>query len=333
MKVQHFRFLYSLKTSFALCLILAFGTVNAKGNDRDEHNHKFEHKQKQVLITRVSVDLSGGELHIYGKNLSSHRGQTSVLLAGDELVTASVSEDYISAYLTPGMLAGDYLLTVRTSKHGNHYDHYDLTIGGNGAGTGTQGPQGEPGQDGAIGPQGEPGPAGLQGATGPAGPQGPTGAAGPKGATGSAGPPGLTGAAGVPGATGSAGAQGATGAAGAQGATGPAGPAGSQGATGATGPQGPQGLSGAAGYELLQQKETTLNNQGEEKLTPTCPVGKVAVSGGVFHNQFPITVANSKEFNIASIHPNSSREWRARWYNGTGFSAEVVLYTVCVNGG
>lgn len=296
MKKQHFRFLHPVKISFIICLLLAFGTVNAKEDDRDEHQHKFEHKHKQVLITQVNVDFTGGELHIYGKNLSSHRGQTFVLLAGDELVTSSVSEGYISAYLKPGTIAGDYLLMVRTSEHGNHYDHYDLTIG-------AQGPQGEPGQDGAVGLQGEPGPAGLQGAIGPAGSQGATGSSGPQGTAGPAG---------------------------AQGATGPAGP---QGATGATGPQGPQGLSGAAGYELLQQTETTLNNQGEEKLTPTCPIGKVAVSGGVFHNNFPITVANSKDFNIASMHPNSSREWRARWYNGTGFSAEVVLYTVCINGG
>lgn len=305
MKVQRIRFLHPLKLSFAVCLMLALGTVNAKGGDRDEHKHKFEHKHKQVLITQVNVDFTGGELHIYGKNLSSHRGPTSVLLAGDELVTSSVSEDYISAYLKPGTVAGDYLLTVRTSKHGNHYDHYDLTIGAMGA----QGPQGEPGQDGAIGPAGSQGEAG---AAGPVGPQGLTGAAGAQGATGPAGSKGATGSAGAPGATGSAG---------------------PQGATGATGPQGPQGLSGAAGYELLQQNETTLNNQGEEKLTPTCPVGKVAVSGGVFHNKFPITVANSKDFNIASIHPNSSREWRARWYNGTGFAAEVVLYTICINGG
>ena len=292
--MKTYRFMDPLKVLLILYFAMALGTVNAKENDKHEYKYKYEdkhkhgNKHKQVLITQVNVDFSGGEIHIHGKNLSSDRGPSLVLLAGDELVTASVSREQITAYLKPGTIAGDYLLTVRTGKHGKYQDNYALTIGAVGS-------QGEAGQDGAIGPEG---PAGPQGATGPEGPQGATGPAGPQGATGPAGP---------------------------QGATGPEGP------QGATGPTGPQGLPGAGGYQLLQESETTLNNQGEEKLTPSCPVGKVAISGGIMHTQFPITVANSKDFNIAAIHPNGSSNWRARWYNGSGAIATVILYTICIN--
>src|SRR5262249_4214466 len=78
--------------------------------------------------------------------------------------------------------------------------------------TGAQGPEGDPGAPGPIGPQGV---KGDPGATGAAGPEGPAGAQGPKGDTG---------------ATGSAG---------------PQGPKGDTGAMGPAGPQGPKGDTGA----------------------------------------------------------------------------------------
>lgn len=361
MKTPTIRIFAPLKILCILCLTFTLGTVSASGYDNEKrsekhkqeknHKHKNKHKNKQILITQVNVDFAGGEIHIYGQNLDGHHhGSTVVLLAGDELATSSISENQISAYLKPGTVAGDYLLTVRSGKHGKYQDNYALTIGGIGGGFGEKG---EPGRDGATGPAGAigltgaigaTGPAGPEGATGPAGAQGLTGPAGPAGAAGTSGSKGDKGAAGAKGATGSVGLTGATGSQGIPGAKGDkglagvTGPAGSQGAngpagaTGPTGPEGPQGLPGAAGYELLQQTETTLNNQGEEKLTPTCPVGKVAISGGIMETNNPITVLNSKEFNIAAMHPDGVSNWRARWFNGTGTAVTVVLYTICING-
>lgn len=313
MKTQISKLLSPLNALLILSLTLMLGTVNATGYDddkrgykdghgyKDKHDddskHKHGNKHRQVLITRVNVDFSGGEMHIYGKNLESHRGSTLVFLAGDELVTSAVTESQITAYLKPGTVAGDYLLTVRNGKHGKHgkySDNYALTIGG----SGIQGPQGEPGPAGVIGPTGLPGTPGLPGVTGPAGP---TGIAGPAGTAGATGPVGSTG------------------------------PAGVAGAAGPQGPIGPQGPAGGSGYQVLKEVVTTEINQGEEKLTPTCPAGTVAISGGIMQDQFPISILNSRDFNIAALHPDGSQNWRARWYNGSGTLATIALYTVCIN--
>jgi hypothetical protein len=79
----------------------------------------------------------------------------------------------IVASLPPGIMPGDYLLTVSTGNGQSQNDEYDLTIG-------------------AVGPTG------ATGAPGPAGPPGPAGADGAVGAPGPAGPPGPAGAAGTP---------------------------------------------------------------------------------------------------------------------------------------
>ncbi|MDH5358918.1 MAG: hypothetical protein OEX03_00080 [Gammaproteobacteria bacterium] len=277
-----------LKTLFIVVLLSTWSNGYADSRDSNKHDNK------SLLITQVNVDFDGGELHIYGNNLSSRHGHTIVRLAGEELMTTSVTDTQVTALLNPGTVAGDYLLTVRAGKHGKSQDNYALTIG-------------------AVGPQG---PQGVAGETGPIGPQGPQGDAGPQGDTGVQGPQGE---------------QGPQGATGPQGDPGPQGIQGTQGATGPQGPQGPQGIPGAGGYLLLQASETTLNNQGEEKFTPSCPAGKVAIGGGIMQTQFPITVTNSRDFNIAAIHPSGNNKWRARWYNGTGATATVVLYTICIN--
>jgi hypothetical protein len=111
---------------------------------------------------------------------------------------------------------------------------------------GLQGPKGDAGAAGAVGPQGA---AGDTGAAGPVGTQGPKGDTGATGANGVIGPQGLkgdTGATGATGAIGSQGLKGDTGAPGAAGPVGPQGPKGDIGAAGADGPQGPQGASGNA---------------------------------------------------------------------------------------
>ena len=327
--MKNFKF---LKISLILCLTMVLGNANAKGqHDEEKHQDKHKHSYKEILITQVNVDFSGGVIYIYGKNLQSRGGPSLVFLAGDELATSSISKEQITAYLKPGTITGDYLLTVRAGKHGKYQDNYALTIGGIGT---TQGPQGEPGQNGEMGPQGETGPVGP---VGPAGPKGDTGAMGPQGAVGPAGPKGdtgLTGPKGDPGVMGPQGATGATGPVGAKGdtgATGPQGSTGSAGAKGDTGATGPQGAPGGSGYELLQSTVSTPNGVGQEKLTPTCPDGKVAVSGGIMDDRFPITISNSRDFNVAAIHPSGSKNWRARWHNGTGATATIVLYTICVN--
>lgn len=73
------------------------------------------------------------------------------------------------------------------------------------------------------------------------------------------------------------------------------------------------------------------NGVGYEALTPNCPSGKVAIGGGIMDTNSPITVGNSRDFNIAALHPNSSVNWRVRFYNGSGTDATVRMYTVCLN--
>jgi len=303
-----------LRVFFILCLTLVLGNANAnERHDEEKHQKKHKNSYKQLVITQVNVDFSGGEIYIYGKNMKRRGGPSLVFLAGEELVTSTVSGRQITAYLKPGTDTGDYLLTVRAGKHGRHKDNYDLTIIG---GTGSPGVAGSKGDTGAMGPQGIAGPAGPKGDTGPAGPKGDTGATGPQGIAGPAGPMG---------APGPAGPKGDTGATGPQGAIGPAGPKGDTGATG------PQGAPGGSGYQLLQLVINTPAGVGQEAVTPTCPDGKVAISGGIMDNRFPITISNSRDFNVAALHPEGSKNWRARWYNGTGASASIVLYTICIN--
>jgi len=105
---------------------------------------------------------------------------------------------------------------------------------------------GDPGADGAQGPQGVQGPAGADGA------QGPQGVQGPAGADGAQGPQGVQGPAGADGAQGPQGVQGPAGADGAQGPQGVQGPAGTDGAQGPQGVQGPAGVAGAPGVHAFK---------------------------------------------------------------------------------
>lgn len=116
---------------------------------------------------------------------------------------------------------------------------------------------------------------------------------------------------------------------------GPPGPEGPQGPIGPDGPQGPQGEPGVSGYQILSCEpitvpNPTLNGQGKESFTCPCPEGKKAIAGGIADLRFPITVPNSRDFNIAALHPHNDSMWRARWFNGTGAAVNVTLYTVCV---
>ena len=113
-------------------------------------------------------------------------------------------------------------------------------------GVAAQGPQGEKGETGAVGPQGEQGPKGDTGAQGPKGEQGEVGPTGPKGDQGVQGLQGEKGEKGDTGDTGPAGPQGERGE---TGPTGPQGPKGEKGDTGAVGPQGPKGDKGDPGAD------------------------------------------------------------------------------------
>ena len=127
-----------------------------------------------------------------------------------------------------GIKAGSYNIYNPNSQHIKSY--LTQPIESRFIPTGTMGPTGPAGADGATGPTGPTGADGAVGPTGPAGVNGKDGAVGPTG------PIGLTGATGPTGADGNVG---ATGPAGADGAVGPTGPAGVNGKDGAVGPTGP----------------------------------------------------------------------------------------------
>lgn len=113
-------------------------------------------------------------------------------------------------------------------------------------GVAAQGPQGEKGETGAVGPQGE---QGLKGDTGAQGPKGEQGEVGPTGPKGDQGVQGLQGEKGEKGDTGDTGPAGPQGERGETGPEGPEGPKGEKGDTGAVGPQGPKGDKGDPGAD------------------------------------------------------------------------------------
>lgn len=138
-----------------------------------------------------------------------------------------------------------------------------------------QGPKGDTGKTGLMGPQGPKGDAGDTGAPGPQGPKGGQGERGETGRTGPEGPQGLKGETGERGPQGPKGEKGDTGAAGPQGQKGdpgdigPQGPKGERGEPGERGPRGepgPQGPKGETGtgldikgtYATLLQLETAV---------------------------------------------------------------------------
>ena len=156
---------------------------------------------------------------------------------------------------------------------------------------GITGPQGEPGQVGAIGPQGPVGKTGAQGRPGKTGESGPQGPAGSAGEIGPQGPIGLTGAQGPQGVMGPTGLQGPTG------PTGPIGP------TGATGPTGPQGSAGGFGsYGSFYDTTSVLLPQDQ---AVNVPLNTTALSNGVsieldeFSSPTKIKFDSSGVFNIS----------------------------------
>jgi hypothetical protein len=172
----------TVTTIVALLISFALAAAN-----KEDHHGQHRNEPHQLRIVKVFVDQAGGELAIHGKHLDNGR-RLLVQLGGEELFVSTATASLIIASLPPGIVAGDYLLTVDTGRGKKRFASYDLTLGG----AGPEGPQGPPGPSGS---QGIPGPRGLTGAQGAQGDAGPRGTVGPPG---SQGPMGLPGAAGSP---------------------------------------------------------------------------------------------------------------------------------------
>jgi Collagen triple helix repeat (20 copies) len=198
------------------------------------------------------------------------------------LIVTQQTPTQIIANLPPGLLPGDYVLTVSLGKgngDGSNTADSVVTIGALGptGPTGATGPQGSPGQTGLIGPTGATGANGAAGAIGPTGPQGNVGPAGATGSQGQTGPVGATGS---------------IGATGPQGIQGIAGPTGAIGPTGAQGGQGPKGDVGGAG-------------QGFSFMGPWIP-------GGTYNLDEVVTFAGSSYVSLANGNvgqPDLGAQW------------------------
>lgn len=264
----------------------------------------------------------------------------------------------IALGLTVGQPDGGDMGPGNINVEGGIYVNGVEFSGGDGTGTGPQGPPGPTGPQGPIGETGPAGPTGATGAQGPTGltgadgPQGPVGAAGPQGPTGLTGPagadstvPGPEGPAGPTGATGAAstvpGPQGPTGATGPEGPTGPTGaagadstvpgPAGPTGPEGPAGPQGVQGLqgetgpAGAAGATGATGDPGPQGPQGQQGIEgPSGPAGPVGATGPVG----PSTTQWSYNYNVATTAPPANGELRL---NNTSQNLATLLWVSNLN--
>ena len=161
-------------------------------------------------------------------------GTATIMTQGNFVLNVDRSAGAIS-FQVDGVAANETHPTWQFGgRNGTSSDRFALTVQGQTAPPGAQGPAGPAGpqgEKGDKGDKGDPGAPGAAGTTGPAGPPGPAGAAGDAGIRGPEGPQGPQGA---PGNDGAAGAQGPAGNDGAAGAQGPAGQAGVN-ASGTTG--------------------------------------------------------------------------------------------------
>ncbi len=185
--------------SFIVVFFLFFNfSVSVLADEKDDDDN--------LKIISVNADMDTGSLVIIGVNLlgeKDHDDDRKVLLGNEEIVIQDWTDNSITAYLPPGIIAGDYRLIVMSKDDEDKSDNYDLTLG-------AVGPQGLQGDVGPTGPQGL---QGITGATGPQGLQGDTGATGPQGLQGNigmTGPQGLTGQTGDTGQPGVAGVNGSS---------------------------------------------------------------------------------------------------------------------------
>jgi hypothetical protein len=136
---------------------------------------------------------------------------------------------------------------------------------------------------------------------------------------------------GKPGPTGPTGPTGPAGggtSAGATGPTGPAGPQGLQGSQGVAGPAGPQGPAGPrATFTRLETASANIPPGGHKQFTPECPVGSVAVGGGVS------IASGTRRCWVNSSYPNTERMWIATAVcdTGAGDGGTARGYVVCAS--
>ena len=106
-----------------------------------------------------TIDFNNSLIFVQGENFDN--GNPPILNLGDVGTLSVVTSDAVTieAHLPPGLLDGDYLLTVSTGPADGQNATYDLTIG-------AVGPQGPAGLDGADGAPGADGAAGADGAPG-----------------------------------------------------------------------------------------------------------------------------------------------------------------------
>lgn len=144
--------------------LFQFAAVQAFTKKNSVDGPEYKVSDKQMVITQVQLDLDGNEIYIHGLRLTGKHDDTppSVTLAGTELDVASATDNLITAWLPPGIQAGDYLLAVSTGWGVKDNDTYDLTIGT----VGLQSPQGDPGSAGPTGEKGDQAEPGLAGPPG-----------------------------------------------------------------------------------------------------------------------------------------------------------------------
>src|SRR5690348_16193440 len=92
----------------------------------------------QILLPPVIINAAaeGGLLTIHGANFGS--GTPKVTLNSTDLVVQSASATDISAFLTPNLAPGNYLLVVYRAPNNIQFGVFVVTIG-------TQGPKGDKG--------------------------------------------------------------------------------------------------------------------------------------------------------------------------------------------
>ena len=159
---------------------------------------------------------------------------------------------------------------------------------------------------------------GLAGSAGPPGPPGPAGPPGPVGPPGPAGPPGPPGAAPAPART--------VAASGPSGAVGPPGP---------PGPAGRAGADGVSGFEIITAKVSVPGRQsatGEAR----CPVGKVALGGGVVPDpDWPTKLTGPEEGTDVAASgpllpgPGGGYGWTATVRNTSHSPLPVIVAAIC----
>ncbi|MFQ5471224.1 MAG: phage tail protein [Gammaproteobacteria bacterium] len=204
---------FNSKLNRVISLLFLSIIITTSGFASDNRYKQRDYHKFNPVITQVLVDFDAGSIVIHGKHLVDDEDAVPprVSLGGHNpgytLVVDSYSGDVIYASLPPGLLAGDYLLSISPDDEDKDHKYtitYGLTIG-------TVGPQGEPGPQGPMGPQGLKGDKGDQGSKGDQGPKG------------DSGPPGADGKDGLPGAKGDKGDQGLPGEQGPKGDPGPPG--------------------------------------------------------------------------------------------------------------